>query len=281
MENNVSGHWGVDGMLPYMRYTLAGGQGYVAENVSTTVVNPAAVSRYPSVAPQDELRAQHRGLMNSSGHRRNILDPWHTHVSLGIACQRYACALVEKFQGDHVSFTEAPEFRNGVLTLKGNMASPFILYSIAVWYDLPVRPLSPGQLDRSYSYGAGKTPVAFVLDPPPPGYYYSASDLAASIYSWSSGTDPYEVDPETPRSSIPPAGGLPALPRLPSIAVPRLALVPNVVADRWRISGEDFHIEVDLSSQLREHGAGVYTVYIFGESGSSVRHLTNYSIFVR
>ena len=31
MENNISGHWGLDGMLPYMRYTLAGGQGYVAE----------------------------------------------------------------------------------------------------------------------------------------------------------------------------------------------------------------------------------------------------------
>ena len=281
IENNVSGHWGLDGMLPYMRYTLAGGQGYVAENVSTTVVNPTVVSRYRTVAPQDTLKRQHQGLMNSPGHRRNILDPWHTHVSLGISCNRYACALVQKFQGDYVSFSEAPEIRSGVLTLRGSMASPFAMYNIAVWYDPPIRSLTPGQLDQTYSYTSGKKPAAFILDPPPPGYYYSASDLAGSIYRWTAGTDPYEVYPDTPRSGIPPASGLPVLPRLPSISAPKLQLVPKVVADLWRISGESFHIEADLSSQIREHGAGVYTVYIFGESGAAIRHLTNYSIFVR
>ena len=280
MENNVSGHWGLDGMLPYMRYTLAGGQGYVAENISGTIINPAAASRYRSITPQEALERHHRGLMNSPGHRRNILDPWHTHVSLGISCKRYACALVQKFQGDYVSFSEAPEIENGVLTLKGSMASPFTLYNIAVWYDPPVRPLTPGQLDRTYAYNTGKKPVAFILDPPPPGYYYSASDLAGSVYSWTASTDPYELDPNTPRSGVPPASGLPVLPRIPSLGMPKLQMVPNVVADLWRISGEAFSIEVDLSTQIREHGAGVYTVYIFGKNGSANRHLTNYSIFV-
>ena len=281
MENNVSGHWGLDGMLPYMRYTLAGGQGYVAENVSGTIINPAAVSRYRSITPQEALERHHLGLMNSAGHRRNILNPWHTHVSLGIACKRYACALVQKFQGGYVSFSEAPELENGVLTLKGSLASPFTMYNIAVWYDPPVRPLTPGQLDRTYAYNTGKKPVAFILDPPPPGYYYSASDLAGSIYSWTASTDPYELNPETSRSKIPPASGLPVLPRLPSISAPKLQLVPKVVADLWQISGEDFHIEADLSPQIREHGAGVYTVYIFGKSGSTIPHLTNYSIFLK
>lgn len=50
--------------------------------------------------------------MNSAGHRRNILDPWHTHVSLGIACKPYACALVQEFQGDYVSLTETPALEN-------------------------------------------------------------------------------------------------------------------------------------------------------------------------
>ena len=281
MENNTGGHWGLDGMLPYMRYTLAGGQGYVAENVSGTIINPAAVSRYRSITPQEALERHHRGLMNSPGHRKNILDPWHTHVSLGIACQRYACALVQKFQGDYVSFTETPEFANGILTLKGSMASPFTMYNIAVWYDPPVRPLTPGQLDRTYSYNTGKKPVAFILDPPPPGYYYSDSDLAGSIHSWTASTDPYEVDPNTPRSKIPSASGLPVRPRIPSLGIPKLQVVPKVVADFWRISGESFSIEADLSAQIREHGAGVYTVYIFGENGPTIRHLTNYSIFLK
>lgn len=161
------------------------------------------------------------------------------------------------------------------------MANPFAMYNIAVWYDPPVRNLTPGQLDRTYSYNTGKKPVVFILDPPPSGYYYSASDLAGSIYSWTADTVPCQVDPETPRSGIPPASGLPAMPGIPSIGMPKLQVMPNVVADIWRISGESFDIEADLAPLVKKHGAGVYTVYIFGGSDSTVKHLTNYSIFLR
>ena len=92
LRHNISGHWGVDGLLPQMRYTLAGGVNYVSENVSTYRLRPGMP--YRKQGPEALLRRSHQGLMTSPGHRKNILDKWHKKVSLGIDCNDYACSLL-------------------------------------------------------------------------------------------------------------------------------------------------------------------------------------------
>ena len=77
-------HWNLDGLKPYMRYTLAGGFNYEGENVS----GPPYYTDPDTLLHQnvlDLLKNAQEGLMNSPGHRRNILDKWHKKVNIGIA----------------------------------------------------------------------------------------------------------------------------------------------------------------------------------------------------
>ena len=92
LANNFTGHWGIDGLNPNMRYTLAGGTNYMGENVAGAIVQSGV--DYLSRNAQTLLTEHHQGLMQSPGHRKNILNKWHKKVSLGIACNRFSCALV-------------------------------------------------------------------------------------------------------------------------------------------------------------------------------------------
>ena len=38
LKGNFFGHWGLDGLTPNMRYTLAGGSDYVSENAVGSVL---------------------------------------------------------------------------------------------------------------------------------------------------------------------------------------------------------------------------------------------------
>ncbi len=78
-------HWNRDGYGPEHRAALTAGMtDAVFENIHsswrTNNGQPAPILDWP----QRVLDAQ-EGLMNSPGHRRNIMDPAHTHVGVGIA----------------------------------------------------------------------------------------------------------------------------------------------------------------------------------------------------
>ena len=50
------------------------------------------------------------GLMNSPGHRRNILDKWHKKVNIGLAWDSYNSYVgIQHFEGGYVEFDELPE----------------------------------------------------------------------------------------------------------------------------------------------------------------------------
>lgn len=78
-------HWNQMGFGPDIRYSLAGGTEWVQENVY------ASWNRYETgqAVPIDDwesvINEAHESLMNSPGHRANILNPEHTHVGIGMA----------------------------------------------------------------------------------------------------------------------------------------------------------------------------------------------------
>jgi uncharacterized protein YkwD len=83
--HNFFSHWNMAGYGPDYRYSAAGGLDTTAENIHTTFRRfddgrPAQIDNWEEVIKEAEV-----GLMNSSGHRRNILDPAHTHVGIGLA----------------------------------------------------------------------------------------------------------------------------------------------------------------------------------------------------
>ena len=118
--NCVSGHWGTDGMKPYMRYTLAGGEQYSAENVSGIDYCPDDPERYKAKSITAEIDEAMNGLLSSPGHVRNILDPHHHKVNIGLAYQRPNLWLVQLFVGDYVDYDVKPNIVDGQLTLIGS-----------------------------------------------------------------------------------------------------------------------------------------------------------------
>ena len=261
MRHNTRGHWGMDGLLPQIRYTLAGGVNYVSENVSAYRLR--AGLPYRKQTPEALLKKSHQGLMGSPGHRKNILDKWHTKVSLGIDCNDYACSLVQNFAGDYVEFDQKPVISRGTLRLAGWLKGGFQLSNIQVWYHEPPHPLTLGQLDAGHAYTVGQELATIVLRPPGPGAFYPRK---TTRYSWTAPTDPYEVDPEDP-ATVP----------LPKV---RNKTVPCTIADLWSTSASNFQIRANIAKVIDDLGPGVYLIVVWGKNAGESKAITNYAVFV-
>ena len=275
LKGNFVGHWGLDGLNPNMRYTLAGGTNHVMENTSGAVLTTGV--NYTRRTRKTILTEIHTGLMNSSGHRKNIVNKWHTTVNLGIACNEVTCSMVQNFEGDYVTFSKEPTISNGTLSFAGTLEGGFTFNNTQVWYDQPPHPLTLGQLDATYSYLVGQEPATFLLKPASPGFHWSATDLLPTSYSWTAGIDPYTVDPKQPRiaRSI---SGMP-FPRL-ILPLHKTAFVPWTVAETLELSDAAFEVKADISEVIDKRRAGVYTVVIWGDNAGELIPLTNYSVFV-
>ena len=270
LKHNFVGHWGINGLTPEMRYTLAGGSGYLAENVANFKQQPFIV--YPSAHPLEALLETHNDFMENPDHRENILNPWHTHVNLGIACNHVSCAVAQDFERNFIAFSGLPAIFDGVLTFSGALKDPLAFAAIEVWYHEPPRPLTLGQLDATYTYNSGQEPATFLLNPPSPGDFYSEEQLQPTRLDWQSYADPYKIDPDSPRDF--------KHPEPPANLNSRSRMVPLTIARIWQNEDSYFKVEANLTTVVEEMGAGVYTVYIWGSEGSNKVPLTNYSIFV-
>ncbi|MEE9247483.1 MAG: CAP domain-containing protein [Dehalococcoidia bacterium] len=262
-------HWGLDGLKPYMRHTLAGGYNYEAENVSGPYYySDPDIYRHENVL--DLLKETQDGLMESPGHRRNILNKWHKSVTIGIAFNESAVSVVQQFEGDYIEFTKLPSIENGVMSFSGSTRGGLLLKGIQVWYDQEPHSLTLGQLGSTYCYTSG-TPIVFLRPPPPPGSYYVEDE---SSYTWRRCPDPYGVPPNTPPPE--PSSSPPFRVTLSDAS----GVIPWVDAEDWTESGASFAVEADISQQIAEHGDGVYTVVIWGTKNSESLDLTDYSIFI-
>ena len=270
LEHSYTGHWGLDGLKPYMRYTLAGGVNYEAEN-AYGLDSPLDLTLFHlTESPKSLLMRAERSLMGSRGHRVNILDPWHKKVSLGIACNRAVCAVVQQFEGDYISFRAKPHFSSGRLEFAGEMSDGFEISEVQIWYDRPPHAVTLGQLDTTRSYCHG-LPVAFLNKPLLPGSSYNES---SSLYNWEVCQSPYDSPADIPRKK---REGF----ETTSIPVPLAGVrqVPWITATSWNTQGHEFSVVADISDILNEHGPGIYTIHIWGKNAGQEVLLANYSIF--
>ncbi len=280
LKNSYLSHWGVDGLKPYMRYTLAGGINYEAENVSG-IDGPLPPGNYSKISVPQELAETERGFMNSQGHRDNILNKWRKKVNLGIACDDNTCAVVQQFEGDYVEFTKRPflEPANGAISIAGRLMGGFKFDGIDVRHDRPTHPLTFGQLGKTYAYTIGK-PIAVIVEPPPPRSFYKEEFVTFSSIGEIS---PYDIDPNTPRPTSCVSSNFSICLRLspPPQAIYLSQPVPLVVATTWDISDSgNFHIQAGLRQVIARNGPGVYTIMIWGSQGGEKVPLTKYSITV-
>ncbi len=174
-------HWTSFGEKPYMTYTRLGGNGSVRQNVAIAGFGPDEYSRCVStiilceridpLSTLDEL--QHEMIYDDkdccdNGHRDNILDRNHTHVSIGIAYDAYYLALVQNFEADYGLSTNVDGSK---ISITGPMPPGAKFDNIVVYYDqLPSKQAYETNKER-LSYDAG-TLAATVFEPLPRGLRY-------------------------------------------------------------------------------------------------------------
>ena len=208
LEHEYQGHWWLDGRKPYMVYSATGGTSYAAENVASwgwietewrrnNCDSFLVRCRIPS--PRLAIREHQWGMMHDDahadwGHRDNIIDEGHRAVNIGIAFNNRRVTFVQHFEGGDAEAVEQPTLaKDGtlMLSIKKNIAGLDILDSIAVYYDPVPEPMTPEEIDAldSYCIGGGVTTrcgesIAYVLEPPPPGWYYDlvANEVIADVW---------------------------------------------------------------------------------------------------
>ena len=286
-ENALAGcfgsHWGLDGLKPYMRYSLAGGYQSNGENWHGSDYCITASDGYSAAGNvESRIRTAMDGWMRSEGHRQNILRPHHKQVNIGIAWDTYNTTMLQHFEGDYVNYDRKPSISNGVLSLSGSTKNSASFNNsrdmgVQIYYDPPPYELTRGQVSRTYCYGSGR-PVAGLREPLIDGRQWT-KDWFDTMYKQC--PDPYDVP-----ASAAPAGSNEEAHQLWQEAynasqsrVPRSITVPWITASEWTASGTSFSLRADISEVLNMYGNGVYSLMVWGNINNERTVISQYSVF--
>ena len=169
--NDYASHWGLDGLKPYHRYSLAGGTDATQENVSAA---DNTWSTKDHDLKQDtaylHLRLYQEKPPND-GHRRTILGHQQTHLGIGLAVEKLRLRMVELFVARYVSVSplqRTAKVGDRISFVGKLMKSSYSLNSVEIHYEpLPVAPdLEWLRQARSYSLPAESRILLPKLAPP-------------------------------------------------------------------------------------------------------------------
>jgi uncharacterized protein YkwD len=104
-------HWNLDGYGPEHRYSFAGGLDFVQENVYRLVHRWADGSGAPIEDWEKVMADAQAALMDSPGHRANIMAPEHTHLGVGIAyrADTGTVSIAQEFTNRYVQVEPLPQ----------------------------------------------------------------------------------------------------------------------------------------------------------------------------
>jgi uncharacterized protein YkwD len=156
---NYLSHWNTLGQGPDVRYGLAGGVDVVQENVYSYVQRYDSGTPVPITSWEQIISDAERRLMESPGHRENILNPAHTHVGIGMAYdpQTGQFRLAQEFLNHYASFT-APQVlplfaRPGEqISLSWKLLPPVSAPLINLAYHPFPEPVKPEELNQTDTY---------------------------------------------------------------------------------------------------------------------------------
>lgn len=108
IRERTVGHFSLDGLAPYARYSQAGSNDGIAENA----VAWSAGYAFGPASIIDLARRSHEAMMAETppddSHRRAILDPFATHVAIGLAWEVGDLRLVQLFLRRHIDWLAPP-----------------------------------------------------------------------------------------------------------------------------------------------------------------------------
>ncbi len=125
LQTKTISHMTMDGFKPYMLYSLYNGTGYVQQNIGqiSYVLSNDGQNYYkasdlcydfkrfycPVIDQYKAINDLEYSMMNNdeaccnNGHKNNILNKFHTHVSIGIAFNKYYFVVVQNFENHYLS----------------------------------------------------------------------------------------------------------------------------------------------------------------------------------
>ena len=278
LANCTSSHWSPDGLMPSMRYVLAGGHHAESETVHGSDFCRSADKGY---SPMGSISARVEGAMSSwmdsAGHRRDILRNRQRKVNIGLAWDEYNFHAVLQFESDFVEYTALPTFDGGDLAFEGRVKNGANLehgdhYRVIITYRDPPQSLTPGQIASVYGTCWG-----------PKVAYLSFRSSGKVDTTWEPCPDPYMVSAAVPApGSAHEARRLWEQARLRYENIDPVAItVPKIKMSTFDLDGDRFHISADLSDVLQTQGPGVYQVNLYGLVDGEVELISEYSIFHR
>ena len=284
LANCFSSHWGIDGLKPFMRYSLAGGYQSNGENGSGSDYCIKASDGYAmNKSAKEEIDQAMLGLTISFGHYRNIVNEHHKRVNIGLAWDMYNFQIYQHFEGDYIEYNQLPTIENGRLSFSG-ITKNGVQFSekrdlgVQIYYDPPPRELTRGQVSRTYCYDLGMM-VAALRPTLERGWRYRET---AFPRTYKPCPNPYDV----------PADALPAQSHDEAHNLWEEAYdasknqeeqtihVPWITASKWTAKGESVSVTANINDVLREHQrGGVYTILVWGDIDGERAVISSYSIF--
>jgi uncharacterized protein YkwD len=187
LANQYFSHWDTNGYKPYMRYTLSGGKGAVAENCAAQL---GFYSDLKEALQGMEWRMMYDDADSNWGHRDNILDPLHNRVSIGIAYDNQNVYLVQDFENDYIQWNVLSVDNNQV-TLQGTeQGEQSNIKQIAIFYDNPI-PLTSSQLEQA-QYQNGYDAGTYVGSALPPNWQ-ATEGITITADSWTQSGNNFQI----------------------------------------------------------------------------------------
>jgi uncharacterized protein YkwD len=154
---DYTNHWNQSGLKPYMRYSLTGITDFTSENIASLFATLFTPTLYQL---EQEMANRHDAFMLEKPpndlHRQAVLDPWHTHVGIGIAFGRNNLKLVEVFARRYVEVKPLPARANlsDKLSLAGKiLVGGLEVQAISVFYESLPEKQSFEELRTLRNYG--------------------------------------------------------------------------------------------------------------------------------
>lgn len=155
IRNRTTGHFTLDGVAPYMRYSFAGGNDAVSENAAAW----SAGYNFDAKALYEMMRSAEDSMMREvephDGHRKTILDPYATHVAIGLAWEGGEFRITQEFIRRYLdwsrplpreSSTDAP------VLCSGKPHGGYVVEGITVHHESLPQPMTATGANRIESY---------------------------------------------------------------------------------------------------------------------------------
>jgi uncharacterized protein YkwD len=156
IRNGTSGHFTTDGQAPYMRYSFAGGNDGVSENAAAWSANYNFNDRALYEMMRRSQDAMMREVAPHDGHRRTILDPYATHVGIGLAWERGEFRLTQEFVRRYVDWIRPlPRAASTAdrVAFSGRPAGGLVVEAITVHHEPTPEPIAVITANALTKYG--------------------------------------------------------------------------------------------------------------------------------